>query len=176
MTVVQGAGTTNQTFIFMKKFVFCAALFAAISFAACSDDDDESNLPVTEANIVGTWKIVHEQGYEDDGYEIETWSDDYPCTDEDVWWYWTFTFDEGGTCTQKEIDIIDKVESSSGSDKFSYSISGNTLTLSNEDEGGDDIVRYRIDKLTKSQLVLFESQDDGYYSHLENTMTFKRIK
>ena len=154
----------------MKKFVFCAALFAAISFAACSDDD-ESNLPATEANIVGTWQIVHEQGYEDDGYEIETWSEDFPYTDDEVWFYWTNKFDKGGTGTHTYYQEGD----SPASWKFSYSISGNTLTISDEDEGGGDIVRYRIDKLTKSQLVLFESTDD-YNDHTENTMTYKRIE
>ena len=151
----------------MKKLIFCAALFAAISFAACSDDD-ESNLPVTEANIVGTWKIVHEQGYEDDGHEIETWSEDSPFTDSDgYWWYWTYTFDEGGTGTYTEYEEGD---SSPYLERFSYSISGNTLKMSMRDLG------CQIKSLTKSRLVLFESHDDNDGSHTENTMTYKRIK
>lgn len=156
----------------MKKLVFCAALFALITFAACSDDDDESNLPATEANIVGTWKIVHEQGYDDD-----TWSEDYPRTDEEGWWYWTYTFDEGGTGTQTEYGTIDKGKVKyADSWKLNYSISGNTLTMTiwyDDDEAEEE--SYQIKSLTKSQLVLFErddDQDDGYY-HSE---TYKRIK
>ena len=167
----------------MKKFVFCAALFAAISFAACSDDD-ESNLPVTEANIVGTWQIVNEQGYEDDHYDghKDTWSEDYPYVDDDGWWYWTYTFDEGGTGTYTDIGTIDKgkVEYVDQA-KFSYSISGNTLTIKgdpNDDDWDIDNI-YQIKSLTKSQLVLFASEyggDWGDGGSWENTMTFKRIK
>ena len=171
----------------MKKFVFCAALFAAISFAACSDDDDESNLPVTEANIVGTWQIVHAEGYEDEGdrYGKDTWSEDFPLLDDvSYWWYWTYTFDEGGTGTYTEIDIdgIEKVEYVDQA-KFSYSISGNTLTIkgdpNNDGLNVDDGI-YQIKSLTKSQLVLFESSDyyddnvSGYSR--EETTTYKRIK
>ncbi len=160
----------------MKKLIFCAALFAAITFAACSDDD-ESNLPATEANIVGTWKIVHEQGY-DDG----TWSEDFPLLDDvNHWWYWTYTFDEGGTGTQTEYGTIDKGKVKyADSWKLNYSISGNTLTITiwyDDDEVEEE--SYQIKSLTKSQLVLFASEyggDWGDGGSWENTMTYKRIK
>ena len=157
----------------MKKLIFCAALFAAITFAACSDD--ESNLPATPANIVGTWKIVHEQGYSDyDG----PWSDDYP--DVDDGYYWTVTFNEGGTgkCTEYQEG------ESPASWRYSYSISGNILTIkgdTNDDDWWEIAGIYRIDALTKSQLVLFESSDyyDDYESgdsSWEETTTYKRIQ
>ena len=155
----------------MKKLIFCAALFAAITFAACSDDD-ESNLPATEANIVGTWQIVHVEGYwENPRYgDKETWSEDYPDVDDEGWEYWTYTFDERGTGTYTEYYNGE----SSGSWKFSYSISGKILTISDEDEGGID--RFRIDKLTKSQLVLFARSSYDYGDWEEETTTYKRIK
>ena len=163
----------------MKKLVFCAALFALITFAACSDDDDESNLPATPANIVGTWQIVHAEGHDDDVIEgdEDTWSEDYPYTDEEnddeEGFYWTYTFDERGTGTYMEYMEGSHPESV----EFSYSISGNTLTINgdpnNDDWDIDDI--YQIKSLTKSQLVLFErsSYDSGDWE--ENTMTYKRI-
>ena len=167
----------------MKKFVFCAALFAAITFAACSDDDDESNLPATPANIVGTWQIVNEQGYEDDHYDgyKDTWSEDYPYVDEDGWWYWTYTFDEGGTGTYTDIGTIDKGKVEyADSWKLNYSISGNTLAITiwyDDDEVEEE--SYQIKSLTKSKLVLFASEyggDWGDGGSWENTTTYKRIK
>ena len=166
----------------MKKFVFCAALFAAITFAACSDDD-ESNLPVTEANIVGTWQIVHAEGHDLIEGDEDTWSYDYPYTDEEnddeKGFYWTYTFDEGGTGTYMEYMEGSHPESV----EFSYSISGNTLTIKgdpNDDDWDIDNI-YQIKSLTKSQLVLFDYDDyhddrlyDGEY--FEETTTYKRIK
>ena len=43
----------------MKKlFLIVAAMFAVVSFSACSDDDDK------DASIVGTWRHTREVGYE----------------------------------------------------------------------------------------------------------------
>lgn len=153
----------------MKKLFFCAAaLLAAISFAACSDND-EPNLPITSESIVGTWQAIHEKGYciYDDGEESgkETWSDDYP--DEDGY-YWTLTFDKNGTCVKTEYD-----SGKSYSVHYTYSISGNMLTLNYS--GEDEAEEYEIKKLTESQLVLFEKGVDANYSW-ENTTTYKRIK
>lgn len=45
----------------MKKlFLIVAAMFAAVSFSACSDDDDK----IDPNQIVGTWQITREVGYE----------------------------------------------------------------------------------------------------------------
>ena len=49
----------------MKKlFLIVAAMFAVVSFSACSDDDDNKG-----ASIVGTWQHSREMGYEDDNGE-----------------------------------------------------------------------------------------------------------
>ncbi len=153
----------------MKKLFFCAAaLLAAISFSACSDDD-EPNLPATPANIAGTWQIVHSQGWEIYDGKKEPWSDDYPMASEDNY-YWTYTFDKGGTCTRTSYEDGDSPYSWARS----YSISGNTLTLK-DDEYPDEGDIYQIKSLTESQLVLFESGKDSE-SSWESTETYKRLK
>ena len=46
----------------MKKlFLIVAAMFAVVSFSACSDDDDKD---VNPNQIIGTWQITREVGYE----------------------------------------------------------------------------------------------------------------
>lgn len=153
----------------MKKLFFrAAALLAAISFSACSDNDD-TNLPITPDTIAGTWQITHEQGWciYDDGEESgkETWSDDYPMEDG---YYWTLTFDKNGACVKTEHD--------SGkfySEHYTYSISGNVLTLNYS--GEDEAEEYEIKKLTESQLVLVNTYKGE--TELEvNTTTYKRIE
>lgn len=148
----------------MKKlFFYAAALLAAISFAACSDDDGETELPITSDNIVGTWKIV--KGEEGEIYEGEadSWTENYP--DEDGWYY-TFTFNEDGSFIYVEYIHGEESERDTGT----YSVSGNKLTIADcyfADE-------YEIKKLTESQLVLFSSGATSEGSW-ESTKTFKRI-
>lgn len=153
----------------MKKLFFCAAaLLAAISFAACSDDDD-TKLPITPDTIAGTWQITHEQGYciYDDGEESgkETWSDDYP--DEDGY-YWTLTFDKNGTCVKTNYN-----SGKSYSEHYTYSISGNKITV--KDTQYQESETCEIKKLTESQLVLVSTYK-GESELEENTATYKRIQ
>ena len=56
----------------MKKlFLIVAAMFAVVSFSACSDDDDNK-----DASIVGTWQITYYEGWAtfSDGTR-DDWSD-----------------------------------------------------------------------------------------------------
>ncbi len=147
----------------MKKFFFfAAALFAAISFAACSDDD-EPGLPATPESIAGTWQITHEKGWEIYDGEKEVWSENYP---DEEGGYYTYTFDKNGSFTEssyKDNELRNTYNSS-------YSISGNELTIKN---GG--YPTFEIKKLTGSQLVLFESEN-GSDGSWESTMVFRRIE
>ena len=153
----------------MKKLFFCAAaLLAAISFSACSEDD-EPNLPIAPGTIAGTWQITHEKGYciYDDGEESgkETWSDDYP--DEDGY-YWTLTFDKNGACVKTEYD-----SGKSYSAHYTYSISGNKITV--KDMQYQESETCEIKKLTESQLVLVNTYE-GETEVEVNTATYKRIQ
>ncbi len=150
----------------MKKLFFCAAaLLAAISFAACSDDD-ETELPITSDNIVGTWKIV--KGEEGEIYEGEadSWTENYP--DEDGWYY-TFTFNEDGSWNNIEYTHEKETRRTNGT----YSISDNTLTM--KDKYEYESFKREIKKLTDSELVFFDDDSDSE-SLWQATVTYKRIK
>jgi len=151
----------------MKKLFFCAAaLLAAISFSACSDDD-ETNLPITPDAIVGTWQITRDQGWEIYGGEKESWSDKYP---DEEGFYWMYTFDKNGAgryseCQSGKTLTVNNV---------TYSISDNKITIRFDK---DDSSIYEIKKLTESQLVLFASESDSDGSReAEYIQTYKRIK
>jgi len=148
----------------MKRFFFfAAALLAALSFTACSDDD-ETNLPITPDNIVGTWQIVHQEGWEIYDGEKETWSEDY--SNEDGW-YWTISFDTNNSYVETEYDNGKVYDMNNGT----YSISGNTITLNDSYEP----TTQEIKKLTESELIWTHKYADEEYS-VEDTETFKRIK
>ncbi len=148
----------------MKKLLFyAAALLAAISFSACSDDDQPGDTP---ESIVGTWQITHDEVWVDDG-ENSTWSTNYP----DEGQYWTYTFDKSGTYVETAYDYNNVSSTTNGT----YSTSSNTITL----KSGYNSRTFEIKKLTGSQLVLFESfrdenTDEKYL--VEVTMTYNRIK
>ncbi len=153
----------------MKKLLFyAAALLAAITFSACSDDDKEPTLPVTPENIAGTWQLTHEDWREfSNGKKIDSSSENYPDEDGD---YNTFSFDKSGTYIITYY-YHDKADSSPR--EGTYSISGNTITfdfymgISNTLE---------IKKLTESQLVLIKrnTYSEDYLS--ESIWTCKRIE
>ncbi len=147
----------------MKKLFFCAAaLLAAISFSACSDDD-ETSLTASPDTIAGTWKIAHEEGWIIDDGEKETWSDDFP---DENGWYFTITFDKNSFIST-EYEGGDEIDREIGT----YSISGNTLTLK-KDYYSNESDKYEIRKLTESELVLLDIYEDWF----EETLTLKRIK
>ena len=151
----------------MKKlFFFAAALFAAVSFSACSDDNKD-------ASIVGTWQITREVGYEivpgegkfdkDITYPIDDVNDDYG-------FYYTYTFNEDGSGTYKSFNYYENNQLQEEW-PLKYSISNNVLTIPQEYEYNGT---FKIEQLTKTQLVLFEEiDDDGYKAAI--TYTFKKI-
>ncbi len=154
----------------MKKlFFYAAALLAAISFAACSDDD-ETNLPVTSASIAGTWQITHEDGWVINSYgndEKYTWSNNYP---DENGFYWTLNFDKNGSYIETSYEDASIISTQN----YTYSISGNTLMLKNdEDPNFTDI--YLIKSLTESELVLLQNNKSDNITE-EYIDTYKRIE
>ena len=155
----------------MKKLFFIvAAMFAVVSFSACSDDDDNK-----DASIVGIWQITHSKGwttYNDNGVRTE-WSDTYPSEG----YYYTYTFSENGICTLNT--YTNGVEDEDSPFHYSYSISGNTLTMKEQSSEPIESV-YKIEKLTSSQLVLFLHEEEWFETEnrtgeFEQTETFKKI-
>lgn len=149
----------------MKKlFLIVTALFVAVSFSACSDDDDK------DVSIVGTWMITHSEGWVEysDGTR-DDFNDDYP-NDID-YYYWTYAFDDKGTCVRK--GYSDHAKDDESPDYFSYTINGKTLTLK-ESTGAFQNV-FEIKSLTSKSLVLFEKGVNEDSEKYERTYTYKRM-
>jgi len=158
----------------MKKlFLLVAAMFAAVSFSACSDDDDNK---IDPNQIAGTWQITREVGYEivpgegkmekDITYPIDDVNDDYG-------FYFTYTFNENGTGRYKSYYYYDNNRLDSNW-SIEYTISNNQLLMYEEPEGNPTSV-YNIKELTKSKLVLLYKVDDSDGYKAEITTTFKKI-
>ena len=156
----------------MKKlFLIVAALFVAVSFSACSDDDDKN------VSIIGTWQITREVGYEivpgegkmekDITYPIDDVNDDYG-------FYFTYTFNENGTGRYKSYYYYDNNRLDSNW-SIEYTISNNQLLMYEEPEEGNPTSVYNIKELTKSKLVLLYKVDDSDGYKAEITTTFKKI-
>lgn len=157
----------------MKKlFLIVAALFVAVSFSACSDDD---NNKINPDQIVGTWQITRQTGFSIGG-EHEGKQDfdiSYPIDDvnDDYGFYCTYTFGAGGTGTYKSYNYYENNELL---DQWSlqYSISGKQLSI--KEQPDTQAQAYEIKKLTNTQLVLFiKSEEDGFKE--EMTMTYKKL-
>lgn len=104
-------------------------LAMTISMASCSDDDDEPE--PTQASIVGTWVLQ-----EFDFIEV-------------------YMFDESGffACAWQE------GQTDTGEDYGSYSVNGNTLSLTNDD-GYTDVYKFKMPN--NNTLYLYEEGDSEY--------------
>lgn len=143
----------------MKKlFLIVPAMFAVVSFSACSDDDDKD---VNPNQIIGTWQII--EIHENDSYSDEIWP-----TESD---YYTYTFNENGTAILKWHD------GSNEEYNYNYSINGNVLTMNEKNTTEPMTYIFQIKELTKSRLVLFEHEvnPDDENDVYEATLTFKKI-
>ena len=131
----------------MKRLVFVSLLFfgMCIFLSSCSKEENYSAL------IIGKWKSELFEEYEDgvlDDIDYEN--------NEDVY----LTFDNSGQVLH-ELQYI-----RSGyytSETFKYTISGNRLYFTFEDE--DDNECYEIVKLTSSELVIYDLEDDYPYDY-----------
>ena len=143
----------------MKKlFLIVAAMFAVVSFSACSDDDDKD---VNPNQIIGTWQII--EIHENDSYSDEIWP-----TESD---YYTYTCNENGTAILKWHD------GSNEEYNYNYSINGNVLTMNEKNTTEPMTYFFQIKELTESRLVLFEQEvnPDDENDVYEATLTFKKI-
>ena len=153
----------------MKKlFLLVAAMFAAVSFSACSDDDDNKIDPNQITREVG-YEIVPGEGKmeKDITYPIDDVNDDYG-------FYFTYTFNENGTGRYKSYYYYDNNRLDSNW-SIEYTISNNQLLMYEEPEEGNPTSVYNIKELTKSKLVLLYKVDDSDGYKAEITTTFKKI-
>ena len=156
----------------MKKLHFSLlailfALFAMVSFTACSSDDEDT--PSTEdvqTYIIGMWQPTHVTGYDWDEHDKPAKVDQDIDIDDAI----AFDFKQGGTFN----DYIWtgnkwKIECSGEA----YSISGNKLTTYEED-GINVLDVYTIQSINSTTMVL-KYNLDGNASY-PSTITFKKIK
>ncbi len=159
----------------MKKLFFlAAALFAACSLSACSDEEENSTL--TPDQIIGTWQITLDQGWATyaDGTR-DDWSVTYPDAS-DGNYYWTYTFREEGTCVREShADYYTPGENHT--DEYSYTIAGNRLTMKCTTDSDLDFA-CTIQSLSSKQLVLYTRDTEASISHeeFEETEIYKRVK
>ena len=176
LTVALVLGRQPKLIATMKKlFLIVAAMFAVVSFSACSDDDDKD---VNPNQIIGTWQITREVGYEIVAGEGKMEKDiTYPIDDvnDDYGFYFTYTFNEDGTGRYKSYYYYDNNKLDSNW-SVEYTISNNQLMIYEEPEEGNPTSVYEIKELTKNKLVLlYKKVDDSDGYKAEITTTFKKI-
>ena len=176
LTVALVLGRQPKLIATMKKlFLIVAAMFAVVSFSACSDDDDKD---VNPNQIIGTWQITREVGYEIVAGEGKMEKDiTYPIDDvnDDYGFYFTYTFNEDGTGRYKSYYYYDNNKLDSNW-SVEYTISNNQLLIYEEPEEGNPTSVYEIKELTKNKLVLlYKKVDDSDGYKAEITTTFKKI-
>ena len=157
----------------MKKLHFSLlailfALFAMVSFTACSsDDDDTPSAEDIQTSIIGIWQPTHVSGYDWDKDEDKPVKVDKDIDIDDAI---SFEFKQGGTFNEYVwTESKWKIECSGEG----YKISGNKLTTYEED-GVNVLVVYTIQSINSTTMVL-KYNLDGNASY-PSTITFKKIK
>ncbi len=140
-----------------------AIVAIAIGFTACSDDDGDN---IDKKQLYGEWVCVHSQGKSVfDGEVEEEWDTSTPPKNNIENDYnqvnSTFTFHSDGTC---EFYLY----LSSHPWGYDWKLSGNTLTLYDEEEDVDE--KYTISKLDDNVLILeYKYNDDGWVTSGKDT-------
>lgn len=130
----------------MKKFknvcMCMVAALLAITMFSCGDDDDET--VGSESDLIGTWVVIQDEGYEKYDGETHPWNDTYPEGKGD-----TYIFKADYT-----------VGGSMGRGTWSYK--GNKLTIDyTEHEDEEDIEVWTVLELTSTRLVKEYREKDG---------------
>jgi len=131
----------------MKQFRFLSYLFVAVlclGFVSCSDDDD-----FEDSQIVGTWTVTKEEGYEYVDGEKDPWNESYKDGE------WVYVLNEDGTGEEYEDNY--------GPYGFTWKLkNGNKLTL--DFNYIDEPRTVKITKLNGTNLVFeYKGEDeDGY--------------
>lgn len=108
------------------------AIFMAVGFTSCSDDDDD------EGSIVGTWLYMVQE-------------------DEDQW-YCQLDFKSDGSLHSKSWYFSDETDSREYT--FKWSVTADILTLTGTENGETIKEAYRF-KLDGNQLIIYDFDEDG---------------
>ena len=142
-------------------------MFAAVSFSACSSDDDE---PGSNSDLVGLWEVIADKGWEKvDGKIIDQWDQE----GDEIGDKYQFEFKEDGTFYAYSTDGV--LDEESGEMTWKYK-NGKVFLYS---------LQYKMEvefaivkELTSSRLVLENYQkynEDGEEWESWSLMTFKKI-
>lgn len=157
----------------MKKLHFSLlailfALFAMVSFTACSSDDEDTPSPEdVQTNIIGMWQPTHVTGYDWDDENDKPAKVDQDIDIDDAI---SFEFEQG--CTFNEYiwtGNIWKIECFGKA----YAILGNKLTTYEKNDGINVLDVYTIQSINSTTMVL-KYNLDGNASY-PSTITFKKI-
>ena len=136
-------------------------VLCAVSFTACSDDEDET--VIEQANLIGKWQSTWEKIHKvENGKEVVTSDEAYTNG------LWEFKTD--GTCIESRVE-------GGYTETSRWSLKDNKLTISYND-GYSDVLT--VNELTATKLVLaFEDWDNTDDGGLElddiTTTTYKKI-
>ncbi len=142
------------------------ALFAMVSFTACSSDDDGPSSEEIKENIVGTWQVTHISGWSYDDTEDENLikvDEDVPEKDSE-----RILFNVDGTC--KWYWYSNNGWRPSGSSN-SYKVSGNKIIIYDNDYDIDDT--YTVISIKNNTAVLEVTLEEG--PQYKQRITCKRV-
>lgn len=133
----------------LKFWLSCLVMALCIGFASCSDDDDEGIAGDAKTLIVGTWEATWSKGYEIYEGEKETWNEPF---DDEI-----YTFKEDGTGTYEEVGYT--------ADTFTWSISGNKLTIT--DKYDSEVITIKTLNSTTAVIVTqYKDDEEEYYEEI----------
>ncbi len=152
----------------MKKlFLYAAALLAAISFPGCSDDDDEG-VAVTVESLVGRWSCYQEEDW--DEVEMKMIMDDEFGEGVDLY---IVEVNADGTGRVFDGLYLSELADENNWNSFTYTLKGAQLIIQ---KGQGDGARWRVSKITSSELVLaWDEPDDNGIIYPEK-IYFRRMK
>ncbi|WP_373126782.1 lipocalin family protein [Bacteroides sp. HPS0048] len=135
----------------------------AVNFTACSDEEEEEQTIIEQANLIGKWQSTWEKIHKvENGKEVVTSDEAYTNA--------LLEFKADGTCIESRVE-------GGYTETSRWSLKDNKLTLSYSD-GYSDVLT--INELTATKLVLaFEDWDNLDDGSLElddiTTTTYKKI-
>ncbi len=141
-------------------------MFAAVSFSACSSDDDE---PGSNSDLVGLWEVIADKGWEKvDGKIDAQWDQE----GDEIGDKYQFEFKEDGTFFAYSNDGFDEI---SGKATWKYK---NGKIFLHSSQYNIEVEFATVKELTSSRLVLENYQtdnEDGEVWESWSLATFKKI-
>ena len=138
----------------MKRVII--VLVSAALFVGCNPKDDNDDA-ITIADIIGSWTLTHEEGYEVYGDEREDWS-------RNAGWLSVYTFNSDNT------GIHNYNDGHPGEWSFTWQYTASNQNLSVVSDGDPDRPHlYVIEILQPSLLVIIRHVTQGDYEYYQKS-------